>query len=62
MSREKDRLMFEKKVELSRAYGLIKGILSGIKLCDDFNKAGLIFSLEEVESILAKHLNIKNEH
>jgi len=59
MTREAERLKWQKKFELNRAYGLIKGITYTIKNCEDFNKEGLVKGLEEVEEILKKHMGGK---
>ena len=61
MTREKERLRYKKTIELMRAYGLIKGVLGGIKGFEDYSKEGLISVLEEVEGILKEHLRIKND-
>ena len=58
MTRERERLRYKKTIELMRAYGLIKGVLGGIKGFEDYNKEGLISVLEEVEGILNEHLKI----
>lgn len=55
MTREAERLKWQKKAELCRAYGLIQGITHAIKCWENFNKDGLIKVLEEVEEILKKH-------
>lgn len=59
MTKEQERLKFEKKLDLTRAYGLVKGILGVIKSCDGHDKAGLILVLEEVEEILKKQAGVK---
>ena len=59
MTREKERLQWQRKTELTKAYGLIEGLTQGIKAWEDFNKAGLVSVLEEVKDILAKHVGVK---
>jgi hypothetical protein len=59
MTREQERLKWQKKAELCKAYGLIKGITEGIKAFDNYNKQGLISALEEVREILKKHVGEK---
>ncbi len=59
MTREQERLKWQKKAELNRAYGIIKGITEGVKGFDDYNKQGLISALEEVREILKKHVGEK---
>ena len=61
MTREKDRLKFREKIDLMRAFGLIKGLLGGIKDSEDCNKTGLISVLEEVQSILEKQIGVRND-
>ena len=59
MTREKERLQWQKKTELTRAYGLIEGVTEGIKAWEDFDKAGLVSVLEEIKDILAKQVGVK---
>jgi len=58
MTRERERLRYKKTIELMRAYGLIRGVLGGIKGFEDYSKEGVISVLEEVEGILNEHLKI----
>lgn len=46
-----------KNILLARALGLIEGALE-IKNMEDFNKEGLIRSLEEIRDILKQNLNL----
>lgn len=59
MTREAERLKWQKRFELNRAYGLINGITYTIKNCEDFNKERFVKVLEEVEEILKKHAGEK---
>jgi len=58
MTRERERLRYKKTIALMRAYGLIRGVLGGIKGFEDYSKEGVISVLEEVEGILKEHLKI----
>ena len=52
-TREKERLRWEKKTKLARAYGLIQGLLVGIDCCkEEINHEGLKNVLVEVRDIL----------
>jgi hypothetical protein len=57
-TRERERLKFKNKAELARAYGLVSGLLEGIKLVKDFNVEGLTEVLEEVRDIIEKYSKI----
>ena len=56
MTREKERLKFEKKTDLNRVYGLVSGLLLGLKVIPNSDKAGLVSVLEEVKEILSKQI------
>lgn len=52
-TRERERLQWEKKQKLSRAYGLIEGLIGGISYFKkDINHEGLKSVLVEVRDIL----------
>jgi hypothetical protein len=55
MTREQDRLKFQKKANLNRAYGIILGLIEGIQTMPNHNKEGLIKALEEVRDIIEEY-------
>lgn len=60
MTREQDRLRFEKKLELTRAYGLAKGALEVMKSCENPNREGIASVFEEIKQILGRQIGLKD--
>lgn len=50
----------KQKIKLARALGLIQGCLN-IEDMEDYDKAGLIQTLEEVRNILTKEIEVEND-
>ena len=57
LTRERERLQWQKKTDLTRAYGLIRGLLTGINCFgEEINNEGLKGILIEVVDILERQI------
>lgn len=58
-TREVERKNWEKRTDLSIAYGLITGLIEGLSFAPETNKQGFIETLKKVQEILKKQSFIK---
>lgn len=58
-TREVERINWEKKTDLSIAYGLITGLIEGLGFIEEPSKQGFIEVLKKVQDILKKQSFIK---